>query len=71
MGVSVLLGWSTNAVIGQVFPTMVSYLHITGTYATFFVINAVMSYLTWRFLPNTSGRSLEELEESFSRGDFR
>jgi hypothetical protein len=25
----------------------------------------------WRFLPNTSGRSLDVLEESFMAGDFR
>lgn len=71
MGVAVLLGWTTNALVAQAFPMLVEFGGITGTYATFFVVCAVMFFLTWRTLPNTSGRSLENLEESFSRGDFR
>ncbi|MFW0792282.1 sugar porter family MFS transporter [Gordonia sp. CPCC 205515] len=70
MGVSVLIGWTTNAIVGQAFPTLVSIGGITGTYTVFFVVCAIMTFLTYKTLPNTSGRSLEELEESFSRGDF-
>ena len=71
MGFSVLVLWVTNAIVGQMFPTMVKVGGITGTYATFFVVCAIMSFLTWKTLPNTSGRSLEELEEAFAAGDFR
>lgn len=71
MGFSVLVLWVTNALVGQMFPTMVKVGGITGTYAAFFAICAVMSFLTWKTLPNTSGRSLEELEEAFAAGDFR
>jgi sugar porter (SP) family MFS transporter len=70
MGLSVLVLWVTNALVGQMFPTMVEIGGITGTYAAFFVVCAITSYLTWKFLPNTSGRSLEELEEAFAAGDF-
>ena len=42
-----------------------------GTYGTFFVVCALFGFLIYKTLPNTSGRSLEDLEESFSHGDFR
>jgi major inositol transporter-like SP family MFS transporter len=71
MGFSVLVLWLANALVGQMFPTLVKIGGITGTYATFFVLCAITSFLTWKTLPNTSGRSLEELEESFAAGDFR
>jgi sugar porter (SP) family MFS transporter len=71
MGLSVLVLWLANALVGQMFPTLVKMGGITGTYATFFVLCTITSFLTWKFLPNTSGRSLEELEESFAAGDFR
>ncbi|OUD04631.1 sugar porter family MFS transporter [Streptomyces swartbergensis] len=71
MGVSVLVLWLANALVAQSFPTLVSIGGITGTYGTFFVLGAIFSFLTWKTLPNTSGRSLEELEESFMQGDFR
>ncbi|MEU6548718.1 sugar porter family MFS transporter [Streptomyces sp. NPDC046915] len=71
MGVGVLVLWLANALVAQSFPTLVSIGGITGTYGTFFVLGAVFSFLAWKTLPNTSGRSLEELEEAFMRGDLR
>lgn len=71
MGLSVLILWVTNAIVGQVFPTLIEIGGIRGTYGTFFVICALFTFLIFKTLPNTSGRSLESLEESFSRGDFR
>lgn len=71
MGLSVLILWLTNAAVGQFFPALIEAGGITGTYGTFFVICAVFAFLIYKTLPNTSGRSLEQLEESFAAGDFR
>ena len=71
MGLSVLVLWLTNALVGQLFPTLIKVGGIVGTYGTFFVVCALFGVLIYKTLPNTSGRSLEDLEESFSRGDFR
>lgn len=71
MGLSVLILWVTNAIVGQAFPTLIKVGGIVGTYGTFFVICAIFGVLIYKTLPNTSGRSLEELEESFASGDFR
>ncbi|MBS4103153.1 sugar porter family MFS transporter [Tsukamurella paurometabola] len=71
MGLSVLVLWLTNALVGQLFPTLIKVGGIVGTYGTFFVVCALFGFLIYKTLPNTSGRSLEDLEESFSHGDFR
>ncbi len=71
MGLSVLALWVTNAIVGQLFPTLIEVGGIVGTYGTFVVACAVFGFLIYKTLPNTSGRSLEDLEESFSHGDFR
>lgn len=71
MGVSVLVLWLANALVAQAFPILQAHGSIASTYAVFFVLCAVFSFLTYKTLPNTSGRSLEELEESFASGDFR
>nr|WP_237741745.1 sugar porter family MFS transporter [Tsukamurella sp. 1534] len=71
MGLSVLILWLTNAAVGQAFPTLIKVGGIVGTYGFFFVVCALFAFLIYKTLPNTSGRSLEELEESFAAGDFR
>lgn len=71
MGLSVLVLWVTNAIVAFGFPIMVDATGITGSFMVFFVLGLFFVGFLWKFLPNTSGRSLEELEESFSSGDFR
>lgn len=71
MGFSVLVLWLANALVAQFVPLLTTIGGITGTYGTFLVLGTISSFLTWKTLPNTSGRSLEELEESFAQGDFR
>ncbi|MFT4085570.1 MAG: sugar porter family MFS transporter [Gordonia sp. (in: high G+C Gram-positive bacteria)] len=66
MGLSVLILWVANALVGQFFPALIDAGGISGTYGTFFVICAIFGLLIYKTLPNTSGRSLEELEESFA-----
>ena len=52
------------------FPIMLDITGLIGSYLVFFVLGLFFIVVLWRLLPNTSGRSLEELEESFARGDF-
>ncbi|MDF3312265.1 sugar porter family MFS transporter [Rhodococcus sp. T2V] len=71
MGVAVLMLWMTNAVLTYGFPIMLSITGLTGSYLVFFVLGLVCIVFLWKMLPNTSGRSLEKLEEEFARGQFR
>ncbi|HWC21899.1 MAG TPA: sugar porter family MFS transporter [Flexivirga sp.] len=71
MGVSVLVLWIVNAIITFLFPVIVSAAGIQGMFLIFFALGLVAIAFLRKFLPNTSDRSLESLEEAFSAGDFR
>lgn len=70
MGLSVTVLWLVNAVITFLFPSIVAASGLQGAFLMFFVIGLVLIAFVWKFLPNTSGRSLEELEEDFAAGRF-
>jgi major inositol transporter-like SP family MFS transporter len=70
MGFCVLILWVTNAVIAFSFPILVDTVGITGSFLVFFALGLFFIAFLWKLLPNTSGRSLEELEEDFAAGDF-
>ena len=71
MGISVLCMWLTNAALTFSFPVIVSKSGLQGIFGLFVVVGLVSLAFLWKMLPNTSGRSLEKLEESFMAGDFR
>ena len=70
MGAAVLMMWLTNAAITYGFPIMLNFTGLKGSYLVFFVLGLGCIAFLYRYLPNTSGASLEELEERFSRGQF-
>lgn len=70
MGICVLVLWATNAIIAFAFPSLVAAFGITGSFLVFFVLGVFFVWLLWSMLPNTSGRSLELLEESFAAGSL-
>ncbi|MHA6511020.1 sugar porter family MFS transporter [Tessaracoccus sp. Z1128] len=71
MGVSILGMWLMNAALTFAFPIIVSVSGLQGVFGLFFGVGVVCFVLLWKYLPNTSGRSLEELEGSFQAGIFR
>ena len=71
MGLCVLILWVANAIIAFSFPILVEGVGITGSFLVFFALGLFFIGFLWKFLPNTSGRSLEQLEEAFAAGDFR
>ncbi|WP_226346842.1 sugar porter family MFS transporter [Agilicoccus flavus] len=70
MGLSILCMWLVNAALTFAFPVVVGVAGLQGMFGIFFVVGLVAIVFLWKMLPNTSGRSLEELEESFSQGQF-
>jgi len=65
MGIAVFVLWSVNALISFVFPNLNDALGSTGTFGIFVLINLVSIWFVWRFVPETRGRRLEELEDDF------
>ncbi|RBY83609.1 MFS transporter [Geodermatophilus sp. TF02-6] len=71
MGVSVLCLWVANAIIAFTFPVMVATIQIQGAFLVFVVLGLIAIVFLNKMLPETGKRSLEELEEAFSAGNFR
>ena len=71
MGVSVLCLWVTNAIIAFAFPILVETIQIQGAFLVFVVLGLIAIAFLTKFLPETRGRSLEQLEEAFAAGNFR
>lgn len=60
--ISTLFLWSTNALVGQVFPLMLNGLGAAGTFMIFAIICLPSLWFINRFIPETKGRSLEEIQ---------
>ena len=71
MGVCVLCLWVANAIVAFLFPIVVEAVGIEGAFAVFVVLGLIAIAFLRVFLPETKGRSLEELEERFAAGQFR
>jgi MFS transporter, SP family, major inositol transporter len=69
MGIAVFVLWIVNATISLVFPSLVSALGATGTFSIFVAINLCSIWFVARFVPETRGRTLEELEDEFRTRD--
>lgn len=64
LSLTTAVNWAMNATIGKVTPIMLA--NITyGTYFVFGTFAIIMGLFVFFFLPETRGRSLEEMEEIF------
>ncbi len=65
MGVAVFVIWVTNFLVALVFPILLDSVGLPNAFGMFVVLGVVSIAFLWRFLPETRGRSLEELEQRF------
>ena len=65
IGVSVFLLWITNFFVGLFFPSLVAGIGISYTFFLFAVVGALSLAFVYTMVPETRGRSLEQLEEQF------
>lgn len=61
-GFAVFTLWCTNFSVALIFPTLLSFTGISGTYIIFAIIATIGSLFMLRFVPETKGRSLEQIE---------
>lgn len=67
VAITSLAVWTADALVNQFFPLVRDHW---GKSATFYLFAAVLIpqfYFVWRIMPETKGRSLEEIERSWSR----
>ncbi len=62
VGLSVLVQWLTNALITFSFPILLGLVGLGPVFMTFAMLNVIALLLAARHLPETSNRSLEEIE---------
>jgi SP family xylose:H+ symportor-like MFS transporter len=73
MGIATICLWLANFVVSQTFPMMndsdwlVERFHYAFPFWIYAAFCAVLVVLVWRVLPETKGKSLEEIERSWTR----
>jgi sugar porter (SP) family MFS transporter len=70
MGISVFCLWIANAFLGLYFPTLVAAMGITGTFFGFAVVGVLALLFIWKFVPESRGRTLEDVEEGVTTGNI-
>lgn len=65
MGICVLFVWMVNFVIALVFPVLLDKVGLEGTFMIFMVIGVFAVIFTKIFVPETKGKSLEQIEREF------
>jgi SP family arabinose:H+ symporter-like MFS transporter len=67
MSIATLSNWGTNALSAQLFPWYVATLGMHVGFFTFAAICLVATLFFWRFVPETKGRSLEDIERMWKQ----
>ncbi len=62
MSVASMANWGSNLVVALFFPNLIVLLTLGGAFALFAVLTVAALLFAWKFVPETSGRSLEEIE---------
>lgn len=62
MSIAILTMWLTDTLVGQFTPALREGLGPSGTFFLFAAILAPQLVMVWKFMPETAGRSLEEIE---------
>lgn len=65
MGIATFFLWLANFLVGYVFPILLSTLGLTNTFVVFTVMNVIALAYAIKFIPETKGKSLEELQHCF------
>lgn len=65
IGISVFVLWMANALVALVFPPVVEALGIAPTFFIFVALGLAALVFVQRMVPETRGRSLEQLEDQF------
>lgn len=71
MGFSVFMLWIVNTIITFGFPIVIDAVDIQGTFLIFAVLGVIAWLFIKFFVPETRGRSLEQLARDFSEGKFK
>ena len=69
MGISVFFLWITNFIISFSFPILLAWIGLSTTFFAFAIVNVFAILFVVKFVPETKGVSLEQLERDFRSYD--
>lgn len=69
MSIATVANWGSNLVVTVVFLDLVKWLGSSGAFLLFAVLSIVAYVFTYATVPETKGRSLEEIERELTGGD--
>jgi sugar porter (SP) family MFS transporter len=65
MAIAILTMWLTDTIVGQFTPALRDGIGPSGTFFLFAAILVPQIFMVWKFMPETAGRSLEEIERTY------
>ncbi|MEZ5786746.1 MAG: MFS transporter [Xanthobacteraceae bacterium] len=68
MSVATLTNWAMNPVVALTFLTLVDAIGTATTFCLYAVLTGVALVFTWTLVPETKGRTLEEIEAHWHSG---
>lgn len=67
VAISSLAVWSADAILNQLFPLMRDHWGKSNTFYVFAAVLIPQFYFVWKLMPETKGRTLEEIERSWMK----
>lgn len=65
MGIATFFLWFANFLVGYIFPILLSSFGLSKTFIIFTILNVLSLLYAIKFVPETQGKSLEELQNCF------
>ena len=66
MSIAILTMWATDTLVGQFTPSLRDGIGPSGTFLIFALILVPQILMVWKWMPETAGRSLEEIEQGYN-----
>jgi len=68
MSIAIFANWSTNFVTAFIFPWYVTKMGMNAGFFTFAVTSLIATFFFYKYVPETKGKSLEQIEKYWNRG---
>lgn len=65
MALSIMVMWVADTIVGQLTPVMLKHIGTAGTFWVFGIFCVVAFFTVYKLLPETKGKSLEEIERDW------
>lgn len=66
--VATAANWGSNMIVAMTFLTLIQFLGASGTFILYFVISLIGLWFVYKFVPETRGVSLEQIEDHLYQG---